>query len=125
MKRLLVCAWIPVLLAGCAATEEGTGGPTKAVVGGATGAALGAALGSAVGGPDGWWLGALSGAAVGTATGAAIAEGDRERIPYAERGGPRGSRLYSPHSNAVINDPGYRPGSVIYDPNTGEPFRVP
>lgn len=125
MRKIWVSVLVPVLLAGCAATEEGTGGPTAAGVGGVTGAALGAAVGSAAGGRDGWWIGALSGAALGTAAGAAYAENERGNVPYASRGGPKGSRLYSPHSNAIINDPGYRPGSVIYDPNTGEPFRVP
>lgn len=125
MKKFWISAAGCVLLFGCAATEVGTGGPTKTAVGGAAGAALGAAIGAAAGGPDGAWIGALSGAALGTATGAAIAESERDRLPFASRGGPRGSRLYSPHSNAVINDPGYPYGSVIYDPNTGEPFRVP
>lgn len=120
-----IAAAAALSLAGCAATEEGTGGPTATGVGALGGAAVGALVGSAAGGRDGAWIGALTGAAVGTAAGAAYAEDKVNRVPYGGRGGPNGSKIYSPHSNAVINDPGYRPGSVIYDPNTGEPFRVP
>lgn len=126
MRRWWISVAAALALAGCAATEEGTGGPTATGVGALTGAALGAVVGSAAGGPDGTWIGALTGAAVGTAAGAAYAENEKDRnVPWASRGGPRGSQIYSPHSNAIINDPGYARGKVIYDPNTGEPFRVP
>ncbi|MFH1066330.1 MAG: glycine zipper 2TM domain-containing protein [bacterium] len=140
---------------------EGSGQPTKTVVGILGGAAAGAAIGQGVGGKDGWWIGALTGSALGGFLGNQWGEADAQRVsyrtssrydarrPYATKyesvrvierrpsvvyrvqgdgipyGFLEGGQVRSPWSDFYMSVGGKTSGQVIYDSNTGQPFRVP
>jgi hypothetical protein len=111
------------LLAGCASTESGTGGPTATGVGAVTGAAAGAAIGQAVGGKDGWWIGTLAGAATGATAGAAYAESQQPKYPYGYNIG--NGRVQSPYSVFVVQRGTAKRGTKVYDTRTGNYFLIP
>ncbi|MDZ4815680.1 MAG: hypothetical protein SGI71_05390 [Verrucomicrobiota bacterium] len=118
---VLACALLSSI--GCEATRSGSGGPTNTAVGAVAGAAIGTAAGQAIdpkGG--GWWKGAATGAAAGAAAGAIYTEHEKRSMPY---GRIEGSYVRSPFSSMRVRRSSYSYGQVVYDANTGKPFRVP
>lgn len=128
--------------------EAGSGQPTKTVIGILGGAAAGSAIGAAAGGHDAPWIGALVGSTVGGIAGnqwgASTAYQDRDyayetrprkvrlveerrvvRVNGVPYGYLHGGKLKSPWSDFQMSVGGKAPGQIVYDPNTGQPFRVP
>ncbi|MFZ5807374.1 MAG: hypothetical protein ACOY3I_09245 [Verrucomicrobiota bacterium] len=134
--------------------EAGSGQPTKTVLGILGGAAVGSALGGGLGGHDGWWIGALTGSTIGGIAGnqwgAADAHNGRtvstrriyryetrpvmvrryvkevvttdDSVPY---GYMSGGEIKSPWSSFAMSVGGKSSGDILYDPNTGQAFRIP
>jgi uncharacterized protein YcfJ len=125
----------------------GSGQPTKTVIGILGGAAAGAALGKGLGGKDGWWLGSLTGATVGGMAGnlwGASNQNHVRTISYAQPkrvehiyvtqpvcntsipyGYLNSGLIKSPWSDFTMSVGGKVSGQIVYDPNTGQPFKIP